>query len=139
MQFHVAYVYVNGVSVASTTYDHGDNRIFSDVAYKQSRGKIRARPADCTHSERIGGYVYVEWLDQHWPIEFCDECLTVLHGRERHAAETDKPLWERTEADAAHDLDARQWNAEWPREGKPRRKRPAAVAWPDAAAGSDRR
>lgn len=131
MGMHDAHVYVDGLIVATTTYAEG--RLFSDVAYKKPRGKIRARPADCKHTHTVAGYVYVEWRDEHWPVEFCDDCLMILHGREPHATGTEKPLWERTEADAAHDLDVRHWNSEWPRAGRPRRKRPPEVAWPDAA------
>lgn len=133
MAYYDAHVYIGGRKVATTTYDSADERLFSDVAFKKPRDKIRARPADCAHLKRQSGYVYVDYLDEHWPMEFCDDCLTILHGRSPSVpVSTSVPLWERTEVDAARDLAARRWNAEWPRAGEPRRKRPPRVAWPES-------
>jgi hypothetical protein len=131
MSLRDAHIYIDHRVVATTTYDSEADRLFSDVAYKKSRGRIRARAVDCDHTNRQRAFAYVEWFEEHWPIEFCDDCLTILQGREMNAEESATTSWERTEEDAARDLAVRRWNSEWPRAGKPTRKRPVpSTVWP---------
>jgi hypothetical protein len=116
-------VYVNRRPVVQT-YLEGHS-LWSEVSYKAVRPRVKHR-GDCDHPEIIRAFAYDEWMNEHWPIRFCDECLRILSGREpRPGFDPHDPVSE---------LIAAKWSREWPKPGKPRTFKPRAdLAWPDAA------
>ena len=73
-------------------------------------------------------FAYARVLEVHWPMVFCDDCLEILEGRKPFAV-PDAP--ESSGGLNFEEIIARKWAKDWPREGKPQRKRPpAGTAWP---------
>jgi hypothetical protein len=101
-------------------------------AVKLNRSPERARPhpATCAHGALQEVFAHARDADVHWPMAYCDDCLTIVHGRE--------PLALRDASGAGGDpfenLIAKKWAKDWPAPGKPHAKRPpAGTTWPKGA------
>ncbi len=100
------------------------------VKLNRSPDGARPHPATCAHAALQEVFAHARDSDVHWPIAFCDTCLTIVHGRQplglRDASAPSRGPFE--------DLIAKKWAKDWPRPGKPRTKRPpAGTAWPQSA------
>ena len=88
----------------------------------------RSSRETCAHTSPQEVFAYARVLEVHWPMVFCDDCLEILEGRKPFAV-LDAP--ESSGALNFEEIIARKWAKDWPREGKPRTKRPpAGTAWP---------
>ena len=88
----------------------------------------RSSRETCAHTSLQEVFAYARVLEVHWPMVFCDDCLEILEGRKPFAV-PDAP--ESSGALNFEAIIARKWAKDWPREGKPRTKRPpAGIAWP---------
>jgi hypothetical protein len=88
----------------------------------------RSSRGTCAHASPQEVFAYARVLEVHWPMVFCDDCLEILEGRKPFAV-PDAP--EPGGALNFGEIIARKWAKDWPREGKPRTKRPpAGTAWP---------
>lgn len=126
---HLADVYVNRCRVAQTYYDPSTGRLWSAV-WGTTGGAIGRQSAACAHEKIEDGFVYVEWLYEHWPLRFCRDCLAITAGRSPHAVVRARRPWEYE----PQDVIAAKWNERWPGKGRPRRKKaPPSTAWPDTA------
>jgi hypothetical protein len=85
------------------------------------------RTRDCVHENSADGFAYVEWRDEHWPIRYCLDCYLILAGR--HPRIAGRPGQRR--AMTEEDVVAAKWANQWPKGGKPRRRKaPPESEWP---------
>lgn len=83
----------------------------------------------CAHARRGEAFAYRRSRDEHWPISYCEDCLTVLAGQDP-LGRLKRP---RSKLDPRN-VAAARWAREWPKRGRPPAGRPPeTVAWPDAA------
>jgi hypothetical protein len=120
-------IYVNGRTIARALLQ--DDQLEEALTARGSRPPHPSVRNGCEHARQSLAFAYRRSRDEHWPIAFCEECLTVLAGRDP-LARSSRPRWKRDERDAA----AARWLREWPKRGRPRAGRPAeSTAWPEAA------
>jgi hypothetical protein len=95
----------------------------------QRSADVRER-RECSHLCTSHAFAYRRSRDEHWPVSFCDECLTLLAGRDPLVKAEQLPRWKFHE----RNVTAARWAREWPKRGRPRtRIPPSEIAWPDAA------
>jgi hypothetical protein len=96
----------------------------------RSRRRANVAPRECGHPHTSHAFAYRRSRDEHWPVSYCDECLTVLAGRDPLVKAGRRPRWKYDE----RNVTAARWAREWPKGGRPRRRiPPSEIAWPDAA------
>jgi hypothetical protein len=123
-----AQVFVDGRRVAGVDYEA--NRLGERVhGLSSTTREPRADARTCAHASHADGFAYVEFWNFHWPIRYCRDCYTILAGRRPHVQPAEPgPSWTLT----VEDVVAAKWANEWPREGRPKRKRtPPQADWPD--------
>jgi hypothetical protein len=87
----------------------------------------------CLHENPADGWAYFDFYREHWPIRICMDCRTILEGRDRHPDRRVGPIWKV----GPDDVIAGKWASQWPKYGRPRRKRPpASTEWPKLNRGS---
>lgn len=105
-----------------------DDLLEPTVTLRASRPPPPSRRPACEHGRRTQAFAFRRSRDEHWPISYCEDCLTVLAGRDPLAR------WRRRRKLREPDLAAAQWSRAWPKRGRPRADRPPrSVAWPEAA------
>lgn len=106
-----------------------DDRLESSLTLRRSRPPHPRVRRACGHMRRALAFAYRRSRDEHWPVAYCQDCLTVLAGRDP-LARAKRPRWRRDERSVA----AARWSREWPKPGRPRGQTPpASTAWPEAA------
>ena len=123
----IAQVYVNRRAIARALMH--DDRLESVLTLRRSRPPHPSKRRACRHTRWALAFAYRRSRDEHWPIAYCEDCLTILAGRDP-LARSKRPRWRRD----ARNVAAARWSREWPKPGRPRGERPpASTAWPEAA------
>ena len=122
-------VYIDSRPQAYTYMRNGS--LAEEVKLNRSPSGVRPHRGTCAHASPEEVFAYARILEVHWPIALCNDCLTILEGREpfafRDAVQSGGPV-------TLENIIARKWAKEWPQKGKPRTKRPpAGTAWPKTA------
>ena len=121
-------VYVNRRPVAHALMQ--DDCLEPWMTPRRSRAPRARDRQRCRHVRLAGAFAHRRSRDEHWPIVYCEDCLTILAGRDPLARSLQLPRWKFDERNVI----AARWAREWPKRGRPRADRPAgSVAWPDAA------
>ncbi len=120
-------VYRNKHEVARA-YMH-DDLLQPSVTPRGKSRRDRDASEGCIHGRVVRAFAHRQSRDEHWPIAYCEECFSVLAGRD--------PLLRgrrpRSKSDARHVVDSR-WKKQWPKRGRPRQDSPApTTVWPDLA------
>ena len=119
-------VYIDSRPQAYTYMQNGS--LAEEVKLNRPPTGDRSSRETCGHTSPQEVFAYARMLEVHWPMVFCDDCLEILEGRKPFAV-PDAP--ESSGALNFEEIIARKWAKDWPREGKPRTKRPpAGTAWP---------
>jgi hypothetical protein len=106
-----------------------DDRLESALTLRRVRPPHPRVRRTCAHARRAVVFAYRRSRDEHWPVAYCEDCLTILAGRDP-LARAKRPRWRR---DARH-VAITRWTRAWPKPGRPRGERPPrSVAWPEAA------
>jgi len=101
-----------------------DDRLESALTLRRARPPHPRVRYACVHARRAVAFAYRRSRDEHWPIAYCEDCLTVLAGRDPLA---------RALPPCDRDVPGVTLPA-WPKPGRPRADRPPPfVAWPEAA------
>jgi hypothetical protein len=96
----------------------------------RSRRSFSVEPGECDHPQVTQAFAYRRSRDEHWPVSFCDACLTLVAGRDPLVKAGRRPRWKYDE----RNVTAARWAREWPKSGRPRRRLPPSeIDWPDAA------
>jgi hypothetical protein len=105
-----------------------DGRLSETVRRASTSTKPVVSPRECEHPTTGDGFAYVDLWNIHWPIRVCLDCRTILLGRSPDVERTRRPAWELDEDDVI----AAKWASQWPREGRPRAKKPPSpTRWPE--------
>jgi hypothetical protein len=105
-----------------------DDRLEPELQTRSRRAN--AEPRECGHPRTSHAFAYRRSRDEHWPVSFCDDCLTLLAGRDPLVKAERLPRWKFHE----RNVTAARWAREWPKGGRPRKRVPPfEIAWPDAA------
>lgn len=112
-------------------YFGNDGGLLSETVTRASTLMAPLTPRrECRHENLADGFAYIEWYDEHWPIRMCRDCRSILEGRDPHPDRRSGRAWEFD----TEDVIAAQWAKQWPKPGRPRRKKPpASIEWPKAA------
>ena len=106
-----------------------DDRLESALTLRRARPPHPRVRYACVHARRAVAFAYRRSRDEHWPIAYCEDCLTILAGRDP-LARAKRPRWKRD----ARNVAVARWERAWPKPGRPRADRPPPfVAWPEAA------
>lgn len=106
-----------------------DDRLESVLTLRRARPPHPRVRHTCVHARRAVAFAYRRSRDEHWPIAYCEDCLTILAGRDP-LARAKRPRWKRD----ARNVAIARWERAWPKPGRPRADRPPPfVAWPEAA------
>ena len=106
-----------------------DDRLESALTLRQTRPPHPRVRRTCVHTRRAVAFAYRRSRDEHWPVAYCEDCLTILAGRDP-LMRTKRPRWRRD----ARNVAVARWERAWPKPGRPRADRPPPlVAWPEAA------
>jgi hypothetical protein len=107
-----------------------DDVLEPEVRLRRRRDCLTHGGSPCPHLNTVRAFAYRGSRDEHWPVSFCDDCLTILAGRDPLVRRGSRPRWKFDERNLA----ATRWARQWPKAGRPRtRTPPSEVAWPDAA------
>jgi len=105
-----------------------DDRLEPEITPRRPYRATCARAA-CPHDRTAPGFAHRRSRDEHWPIVFCEGCLTILAGRDP-LNRNGLPRWKHHERNRV----AARWSRQWPKSGRPRREDPPeTTVWPDAA------
>lgn len=112
-------------------YFGNDGGLISETVSRASTSTVPLIPRrTCDHQTVADGFAYIEWYDEHWPIRVCLGCRSIVAGRDPHPDRRPRRAWEVE----PEDVIAAQWAKQWPKPGRPRRKKPpASTEWPEAA------
>jgi len=105
-----------------------DDRLESALTLRRVRPPHPRVRHTCVHARRAIAFAYRRARDEHWPVAYCEDCLTILAGRDPLAR--DKRRRRRRDA---RDVAVSRWARAWPKPGRPRDEPPPSVAWPEAA------
>ena len=120
-------MYVNRRAIARVLMH--DDRLESALTLRRTRPPHPRVRRTCRHATHAVAFAYRRSRDEHWPVAYCEDCLTILAGRDP-LARAKRPRWRR---DARNTAVAR-WTRAWPKPGRPRAERPPPfVSWPEAA------
>jgi hypothetical protein len=129
MGYVPADIYVGGRRIGGAYLEDGDRLTETVSRASTAAGRLTPR-SECTHEDVAAGFAYTEWYDEHWPIRMCRDCRSIIAGREPYPGRRSRRAWEFE----PEDVIAAQWTKQWPKHGRPRRKRPpTSTKWPEAA------
>jgi hypothetical protein len=120
-------LYVNRRAIARALMH--DDRLESALTLRRTRPPHPRVRRACRHARRAVAFAYRRSRDEHWPVAYCEDCLTILAGRDP-LARAKRPRWRRD----ARNVAVARWTRAWPKPGRPRAERPPPfVSWPEAA------
>jgi hypothetical protein len=120
-------VYVNRRAIARALMH--DDGLEPTLTLRRSRPPHPSVRLGCGHVRIARAFAYRRLRDEHWPVAYCVDCLTILAGRDP-LARSKRPRWKLDERNVA----IARWSREWPKRGRPRAERPpASTSWPEAA------
>ena len=107
-----------------------DDVLRPELKPRRPRGDAARAKTPCEHAHVIEAFAYRRSRDEHWPVSYCDDCLTIVEGRDPFSRLGKRPRWKYHEVNVR----AARWAREWPKQGRPRRTaQPASISRPDAA------
>ena len=86
-----------------------DDRLESTLTLRRKRPPHPRIRRACGHPRRALAFAYRRSRDEHWPIAYCEDCLTILAGRDP-LARAKRRRWRRDARNAA----VARWSRDWP-------------------------
>jgi hypothetical protein len=132
-------IFIEGIRIGGAEWDSAVGSLSKTVSRGSTSTVPVISPRTCSHAITKDGYAYMDAMGQHWPVQVCIDCRSILRGltwKIPSRRDPNVPEWERY-ADAATVAEAileDRWYDEWPKPGRPRRKTmPKGFVWPESA------
>jgi hypothetical protein len=120
-------IFVNRRTIARALMQ--DDQLESAMSPRGVRPPHPSARAACSHVRQARAFAYRRSRDEHWPVAYCEDCLTLVAGRDPLARSSKA----RSRRDGGKFVNAR-WSHDWPKRGRPRADRPPeSIDWPEAA------